>query len=66
MMTMNDVYVAQERYDDMRREAERENAVARMLAGRTARRNLITGLVEQMRQVVRSVQVATGRLVVQQ
>ncbi len=66
MMTMNDVYVAQERYDDMRREAERENAVARMMAGRAAPRSLMAGLVEQMRQAVRSVQVATGRLVVQQ
>jgi hypothetical protein len=66
MMTMNDIYVAQERYDDMRREAERENAVARMMAGRVARHNLVAGLVEQMRQAVRSVQAATGRLVVQQ
>ena len=37
MFNMKDVYVAQERYVDMRRTAEKQNAIARMKAlARTA------------------------------
>jgi hypothetical protein len=32
MLNMKDVYVAQERYADMRRTAEKQNAIARMKA----------------------------------
>lgn len=32
MFNMKDVYVAQERYADMRRTAEKQNAIARMKA----------------------------------
>ena len=41
MFTMKDVYVAQERYADMRRAAEKRNAILRMKAG--VRRAASTG-----------------------
>jgi len=64
-MNMNDVYVAQERYADMRREAQRESVYAQM-GGKAMRSNMVAGVIERMRQAVRNVQAATGRLVVQQ
>ncbi len=65
-MNMNDVNVAQERYADMRRQAAQENANAQMMGGvAQARSNMVASVIERMRQAVRSVQVATGRLAVQ-
>lgn len=64
-MNMNDVYVAQERYADMRREAARENVFAQMMGGKPVRRNVVASMIERVRQVVRGGQVAKGRLVVQ-
>jgi hypothetical protein len=66
-MNMNDVNVAQERYADMRRQAAQENANAQMMGGTApARSNMVASVIERMRQAVRSVQVATGRLAVQE
>jgi hypothetical protein len=66
-MNMNDVYVAQERYADMRREAAQENANAQMMGGMApVGSNMVASVIERMRQAVRSVQAATGRLVVQE
>ena len=66
-MNMNDVNVAQERYADMRRQAAQENANAQMMGGvAQARSNMVASVIERMRQAVRSVQAATGRLVVQE
>ena len=66
-MNMNDVNVAQERYADMRRQAAQENANAQMMGGGAqARSNMVASVIERMRQAVRSVQVATGRLAVQE
>ncbi len=66
-MNMNDVNVAQERYADMRRQAAQENANAQMMGGvAQARSNMVASVIERMRQAVRSVQVATGRLAVQE
>ena len=66
-MNMNDVNVAQERYADMRRQAAQENANAQMMGGTAqARSNMVASVIERVRQAVRSVQAATGRLVVEQ
>ena len=66
-MNMNDVYVAQERYADMRQEAARESANAQMMDGTAPiRSNMVASVIERVRQAVRSVQAATGRLVVEQ
>lgn len=66
-MNMNDVNVAQERYADMRRQAAQDNANAQMMGGvAQARSNMVASVIERMRQAVRSVQVATGRLAVQE
>lgn len=66
-MNMNDVNVAQERYADMRRQAAQENANAQMMGGTAqTRSNMVASVIERMRQAVRSVQVATGRLAVQE
>ena len=66
-MNMNDVNVAQERYADMRRQAAQENANAQMMGGvAQARSNMVASVIERMRQAVRSVQAATGRLAVQE
>ena len=66
-MNMNDVYVAQERYADMRQEAAQESANAQMMDGTAqVRSNMVASVIERVRQAVRSVQAATGRLVVEQ
>lgn len=66
-MNMIDVYAAEERYADMRREAARDNANAQMMDGMAqVRSNFVAGVVERVRQAVRSAQAANGRLVVEQ
>ena len=66
-MNMKDVYVAQERYADMRREAARESANAQVMDGTAqVRSNMVASVIERVRQAVRSVQAATGRLVIEQ
>jgi hypothetical protein len=56
MLSMKDIYVANERYDDMRRTAEKHNAVARM--GEKGREKRSTGkrntkLWERVRKALR-------------
>lgn len=66
-MNMIDVYAAEERYADMRREAARDNANAQMMDGMApVRSNFVASVVERVRQAVRSAQAANGRLVVEQ
>ena len=49
-MNMNDVYVAQERYADMRQEAARESANAQMMDGTAqVRSNMVASVIERVR-----------------
>ena len=63
-MNMNDVYVAQERYADMRREAAREQANAQMMSKMAATRgaNIVASVVERMRQAMRLMPVVNTRM----
>lgn len=65
---MNDVYVAQERYADMRREAEREQANARMMSGMVVTRgaNMVANVAGWLRQAVRPAPAANARMSVQE
>ena len=65
---MNDVYVAQERYADMRREAEREQASARMMSGMAVTRgaNIAASIAGWMRQAMRLVPVVNARMSAQE
>ena len=65
---MKDVYVAQERYADMRREAEREQASARMMSEMAVTRsaNIVANIAGWMRKAMQFAPAVNGRMSVQE